>query len=74
MTKQAFARDFKARWEGEIRDQIDLGQADSAISFWDNAIAAKVDDGDLPAAALKWNPPAWLVRLERLASQNEGSL
>jgi hypothetical protein len=71
MNAKDFARQFKRRWEGEIRDQVELGQCDSALVFWDMSIAAKIDDGDLPETARKWTPPAWLVRLEKVAVRND---
>lgn len=70
-TKRQFAESFRIRWESEIRDQVELGQVDSAISFWDMSVAASIDDGELPATALNWTPPAWLVALDKLAAQNE---
>lgn len=65
MRKQQFSQAFRRRWEGEIKDQISLGQVDSAVSFWDMEIVALIEDGELPPSARNWEPPGWLVNLEK---------
>lgn len=62
-----FQADFRDLFEADIRQCVDDESSSTqhgVIWYWDTAVEAAVEDKTVPLRALKWKPPAWLVKLD----------
>jgi hypothetical protein len=68
-SKREWSAEFRELWELEIR-QEEARWPGGVLWYWETALDAAADDGNLPQSARNWSAPRWLLKIDAGRSES----